>query len=303
MKKIFLFLAIASTTMFVSCSDDDSSGTPAISGIVLTSDVTSVTIGQPVTFVVAESGNATNVLTTNADTKILANETLVSNGVFTATTAGTYTIKATHKNSANVTLESNTITVTVLPARYIQYNNAVTAATKGDMIYWGAYYTDATQTSIVEIFGLVTHDGDLASTTAPNNIAIVDFSMPVVNNQGNTPVAGSYNWVSPFTGLNEMQLRLNNAAVTITPTTISSVTVKIDNIAFTGQNGGLTMKYSTQATIGSGSLNTGGNGAGTIFDFTPERPAGKSSIEVFDLVKFNAKKAQFLSTKVKALKK
>ncbi|MDD3003861.1 hypothetical protein [Flavobacterium sp.] len=112
MKKLFLFLAVASTTMFVSCSDDDSKkdgGEPAATSIVLAANVTSVEVGQPVVFTVTDN-NAKVVTSTST---ILVNNVEITGATFTATEAGTYAIKATHKNSKDVVLESNTVTVTV----------------------------------------------------------------------------------------------------------------------------------------------------------------------------------------------
>lgn len=296
MKKIFLFLAVASTTMFVSCSDDDENSTDknAATSIVLAANVASIEVGQSVTFTVTDN----NALVVTGSSTILANNVEINGATFTPTAAGSYAVKAVHTNSNDVVLESNTVTITVtsLPARYIKYNGTVINASAGDMIYWGAYYTDASQTDVVELFALATHDGDLA-VESPNNLAFVDFSIPVVDNQGNTVVAGTYDWVSPFTGLKEIQLKVSNAPVAIT--TYNTVAINISSITF-GTAGALTMKYTTQASFDGKTLNTAGDGSGFIFDAS-EKNAGKT--EVFNLAKFNAGKAKFLASNVKVLKK
>lgn len=114
MKKLFLFLAVASTSMFVSCSDDDSKGdggggSTAATSIVLAANVTAVEVGQPVVFTVTD--NNANVVTSTST--ILVNNVEITGSTFTPTEAGSFAIKATHKNSKDVVLESNTVTITV----------------------------------------------------------------------------------------------------------------------------------------------------------------------------------------------
>lgn len=116
MKKIFLFLAVASMTAFTSCSSDDDSnggGTTdpnAATGIVLASNVQNITLGESVTFTVTD--NKANIVTTTS--KILANNVEISGATFTPDAVGTFTIKATYKNTNDVTLESNVVTITVV---------------------------------------------------------------------------------------------------------------------------------------------------------------------------------------------
>lgn len=116
MKKIFLFLAVASTAVFTSCSSDDNSNggtTPtdpdAATSIVLASNVQNITLGESVTFTVTD--NKSNLVTTSS--KILANNVEISGATFTPDAVGVFTIKATYKNTNDVTLESNPVTVTV----------------------------------------------------------------------------------------------------------------------------------------------------------------------------------------------
>lgn len=306
MKKLFLFLAVASLTAFTSCSSDDDSSGPAIdpnaaTGVILSSNVETVQVGETFTFVLTDNKN--NIVTTSADTKFYANDVVLTSPTFTPEAAGSFTIRATYKNVNGLELGSNEIVVVVtpapLPSAYaMKYNGTDVAVTSGDMIYWGAYYTDDTQTDIVEIFALATHDGDLSAAN-PDNYAFVDFTMPVVDNQGNDVVAGSYNWVSPFTGLREIQLNLSGEVVAIDQTSYSAVTVNIENIEIAA-GGTLTMKYSTTAAWGTSTLNTSGEGAGAIYDASQGKPSQK---KVFNLAAFNAQKAQFFASSVKKLKK
>ena len=114
MKKLFLFLAVASTTMFVSCSSDDDSngggsGDPVASSIVLAANVTSIELGQSVTFTVTD--NLANVVTSSST--FTANDVAISSATFMPTEAGTFAVKASYTNSADDVLESNTVTITV----------------------------------------------------------------------------------------------------------------------------------------------------------------------------------------------
>ena len=104
MKKLFLFLAVASTTIFTSCSTDDANNGPTATSIVLTADVTEVIIGETVTFTVTNNLNAVVTSTTN----FTANDAAISGAVWTPTTPGTFQVKA-----MNGQLVSNVITVIV----------------------------------------------------------------------------------------------------------------------------------------------------------------------------------------------
>lgn len=115
MKKLFLFLAVASTTMFVSCSDDDKKsdgGEPAATSIVLAANVATIEVGQSVTLTVTDN----NAKVVTSSSTFLANDVEISGATFSPTAAGTFAIKATYKNSKDVVLTSNTVTVTVTPA-------------------------------------------------------------------------------------------------------------------------------------------------------------------------------------------
>lgn len=112
MKKILLFLAVASTTMFVSCSDDDKKsdgGEPAATSIVLAANVATIEVGQSVTLTVTDN----NAKVVTSSSTFLANDVEISGATFSPTAAGTFAIKATYKNSKDVVLTSNTVTVTV----------------------------------------------------------------------------------------------------------------------------------------------------------------------------------------------
>ncbi|RZL39756.1 MAG: hypothetical protein EOP00_27510 [Pedobacter sp.] len=114
MKKLFLFLAMASTTMFVSCgSDDNAGGTPSAASITLTASTTTVEIGAPSTLTV-KNNLSPAVDVTSSSTFVITPATgasITAAGVFTATTAGSYSIVA-----KNGPLTSAALVITVNPA-------------------------------------------------------------------------------------------------------------------------------------------------------------------------------------------
>jgi len=301
MKKLFLFLAMASTTMFVSCGSDDSDSTPVVppieaEEITLTASLPAIEVGQSVTFTVTND-LAENVTATSTFT---ANNVAFTGPTFTPTEAGVFTIVAKNGDLTSLPV-AITVTDPVVPSlNSMVYNGTDIDVTKGDMIYWGAYYTDETQTEIVEIFALATHDGDL-SVASPDNVAFVDFTMPYSETEAATPVAGSYNWLSPFTDLRAIQLKVDGSPIEIATEDFNSVSVTIDAIEFLGA-GNLTMTYSTDASFGTSTLTTSGEGGGKIYDASA-RPARQAKKEVFNIKKFNEKKAQFLASKTKKLMK
>lgn len=163
MKKLFLFLAVASTSMFVSCSDDDSKGdggggSTAATSIVLAANVTAVEVGQPVVFTVTDN-NAKVVTSTST---ILVNNVEITGSTFTPTEAGSFAIKATHKNSKDVVLESNTVTITVtaVPTTAGKYTYNGTVYTLDNMIF----QVDGDSTNGVSIFDVPTDNGTVPCT-------------------------------------------------------------------------------------------------------------------------------------------
>ena len=165
MKKILLFLAVASTTMFVSCSDDDKKsdgGEPAATSIVLAANVATIEVGQSVTLTVTD--NDANVVTSSST--FLANDVEISGATFSPTAAGTFAIKATYKNTDDVVLTSNTVTVTVTEP-------VVVPDPQGKYTYNGTDYT--VDNMIFQV------NGSSASGVALVNIAA----------EGETPIVGS----------------------------------------------------------------------------------------------------------------
>jgi len=112
MKKLFLFLAMASTTMFVSCGSDDSDNNgptePVATSITLSASLTTIEVGQSVTLTVTD--NLTNNVT-GAST-FTANGVALAGPTFTGATAGTFSIVA---KNGDLTSAAVVITVTAAP--------------------------------------------------------------------------------------------------------------------------------------------------------------------------------------------
>lgn len=125
MKKLFLFLAMASTTMFVSCGSDDNGGAPPTNppvdqptAITLAASATAVEVNTPVTFTVTNDLNA-NVTSSSTFTVTPATGGTFAGAVFTATQAGSYSVVA-----KNGDLTSAAVVITVTAPAAIQPNDS-----------------------------------------------------------------------------------------------------------------------------------------------------------------------------------
>jgi methionine-rich copper-binding protein CopC len=121
MKKLFCFLAVASTSLFTSCGDDDANTTPppvVPTTITLSANVNTLDLGAgSFTFTVL---NQAGVNVAN-DAVITVNSAPISGVTWTPTAAGTFTVKATYNN-----VSSNTINVTVTEPEVPQTENTFT---------------------------------------------------------------------------------------------------------------------------------------------------------------------------------
>lgn len=143
MKKLFCFLAVASTALFTSCSDDDSGDNNTnppveeVTGITLTANSATGVVGDQFTFTVKNNLNA-NV--TSAST-IYVNDAAITGSTYTATTVGTYTVHAVNGDftspDVTITVTEETIEITSLE---IAYDNQV--VTLGDAITFTATAND-----------------------------------------------------------------------------------------------------------------------------------------------------------------
>lgn len=181
MKKVFLFLAIASSSIFVSCSDDETTPpAPVATAIVLTSDATTIDLGASVTLTVTSDLN--EVVTSTSS--FFANDIAISGATFTPTTAGTYVLHAT-----NGTLVSNEVTVTVntVANNSIVLEN-VAYTTDKSIIYYLGTTAEGLNYFVANPYNEV---GDPA--TYPNDVYILFTSAQTSTTVLDTPTIGAYN--------------------------------------------------------------------------------------------------------------
>ncbi|WP_026977834.1 hypothetical protein [Flavobacterium tegetincola] len=190
MKKIFLFLAVASTTMFVSCSDDDENSTDknAATSIVLAANVASIEVGQSVTFTVTDN----NALVVTGSSTILANNVEINGATFTPTAAGSYAVKAVHTNSNDVALESNTVTITVT-AVPVASNSVIVGTTSyvtdNSILYYLGTTAENNNVFVANAYNVVV-DGE--DETYPNDTYIYFTSAQVGTTTLTLPTVGAY---------------------------------------------------------------------------------------------------------------
>ena len=208
MKKILLFLAVASTTMFVSCSDDDSkkdgNDPDAATSIVLAANIATIEAASGESVILTVTDNKTNVVT--SDATFFANDVEISSSTFTSDVEGDFVLKATYTNENGVVLTSNTVTVTVTPA-------VVIPEAKGKYTFNGTDYAidnmifqlDGNSTDGASIYNVtlteggepvpctlwmgVAYNGVLADLATSSHYYQYTFYLPVVVDGEGTPTA------------------------------------------------------------------------------------------------------------------
>lgn len=215
MKKLFLFLAMASTTMFVSCGSDDSDGgSSGATSITLSSNLTTIGVGQSVTFTVTD----------NLENNVTSTSTFTANGVelddntFTPTTEGAYTIVATNGDLTSqivitvtgpvvnaITLSASLTTIEVGQSVTFtvtdNLTNDVTSTstfTANDVAFTGPTYAFTTAGT----FNVVAKNGDLTSAAV-----VVTVTAPVV-------AAGKYTFGGEDYEVHNMFFRAHSASGT-----------------------------------------------------------------------------------------
>jgi hypothetical protein len=182
MKKVFLFLAIASTSIFVSCDDDETTPpAPVATAIVLTSDVATIDLGASVTLTVMND-LAANVTSTSS---FFANDIAISSSTFTPTVAGTYVLHAT-----NGTLVSNDLTVTVTepaPGKFTyngtdyELNNMFFLVHgEGTNVLLVNFAPEGQPEDLRTVWSATTYDGAEADIETADNYYVYYFSIPVL---------------------------------------------------------------------------------------------------------------------------
>lgn len=195
MKKLFLFLAMASTTMFVSCGSDDSDNTtnPPVeaTSITVTASATSVELGQPITFTVKNNLNAD----VTSSSTFTANNVAFNGPSFTAAAAGTFTIVA-----KNGVLTSPAVTVTITEPVAVPGENSIfingenNAVTNSILVLWSGYNEDPNaEVATHGLFSMLTFDNETGAKTG--NYIDVEFIVPL-DAEGNlvfpTPANSEY---------------------------------------------------------------------------------------------------------------
>jgi|GEM_PF-4752260 len=186
MKKLFLFLAMASTTMFVSCGSDDSDSAPAATAITLTSSAATANVGQAVTLSVKNNLTpAVDVTSTSTFTVTPATGATITGASFTATAPGAYKIVA-----KNGTLTSAEVTVTVsVPVNTVSVNGASGVADKSMLYYLGSTETG----SNVFVANPYSQVGEGEGATYPNDVYVYFTSTQEAGSTSITlPALGNY---------------------------------------------------------------------------------------------------------------
>lgn len=165
MKKLFLFLAMASTTMFVSCGSDDSD--PTATKIVLTPSVATVPLGQTVTFTVKDD-LGTDV--TSTSTFQVEGATVTS--PYKPTAPGSFTVTA---KSGTFTSAPVTVNVALAGAAKSIYVNGQNYSLDNSLLaFYGGWAEDENATEATHgLFSMLVLNGD--GTTQPTNYADVEF--------------------------------------------------------------------------------------------------------------------------------
>ncbi len=128
MKKLNLLLAVLFFGLFISCSNSDSgSGNPGIQSISIATDFVNRYTGESFTFTVV-TNEATDV---SSQAVIIVNNVPIVGNVFTPTTAGSYSVKATFSNQTSQVIFVN-VTVAPIPLTSITLTSNLLSAMTGD---------------------------------------------------------------------------------------------------------------------------------------------------------------------------
>lgn len=161
MKKLFLFLAMASTTMFVSCGSDDSDGGSKVTSITLTASATTIDLGQPVTLTVKDNnGDDVTARSTFYD------GTTVVTSPYTPTTSGTHSLTAKFDDltSAAVVVTVNAVAET----NAVFYQGENFDVNQSAAVFWGGYDMDQDGTADHALWSVLVFVGTDITTAAPD---------------------------------------------------------------------------------------------------------------------------------------
>lgn len=209
MKKLFLFLAMASTTMFVSCGSDDSSE-PAATSITLTASATTIDLGATVTLTVTD-----NLGENVTSTSTFFNGTTAIAASFTPTAAGTYSLTAKNGDltSAAVTVTVNAVAeanAIFIDGENFDVNNSAT-------VLWGGYAeveggeTTHSLWSMVVINSAADFVDALIDPTSVSEYIDIEFIVPL-DAEGNLQLPT----IANMTYLDIYEVHVDNTDVTLT---------------------------------------------------------------------------------------
>ena len=130
MKKLHLFLAFLAFGLFISCSKDDSgNGDSGIQSISISSDFQDRLTGETFTFSVVTNAG-TNV---SSQAVVFVNNEPITGYVFTPTTAGSYSVKATFSGKTSQIIVVN-VNAAPIPLTSIELTSNTLAAMTGDVL-------------------------------------------------------------------------------------------------------------------------------------------------------------------------
>ena len=314
MKKLFLFLAMASTTMFVSCGSDDSDGgTPAATSITLTASSTAIDLGQPVTLTVKDNNG--NDVTSRAT---IYDGTTAITSPYTPTTVGSKSLTAKFGG-----LTSPAVVVTVSVATIEPNNSFVIDGTEefetenGAFAFRGIFASDvAGEYIIVWDFNPYHEQG----TSYPNDLYLTIVNSIVPN--GTDPETGeptfaieyptAGNYTSSATGLpyladawiiandEELLPQDNTARAAL----IEEVTLDINDLVFPVTEGGdsnLDATYTIKLTDGR-EIKGHYSGETGVYDAS-SRPAAAKGVKATNTKLSKGSKAKAKTKFLTSLKK
>lgn len=308
MKKLFLFLAMASTTMFVSCGSDDSDNTPTppvvppveATALTITASATTVEVGLPVTLTV--KNNLTPAVdVTSSSTFVITPATgaTVTAGVFVATEDGVYTVVA--KNGTLTSAIPVVIEATV-PVPPFEGEGSVTVNGESFTTDFSILYYLGTTEGGVNNFIANSYSVDPTTdpTSYPNDVYVYFTSTQTDPEFIDLPLTGTYAFGDNATTMQvfDANIFIENDEILATGVT-TNATWMLSSIVNSAEEA--TWAYTYEVTLADDSVATGTYTGDWEFANASQqggRPAAKASAKVTEVK--NVSKAQ-LKANLKAV--
>lgn len=258
MKKLFLFLAMASTTMFVSCGSDDSDSTPVVppvegaTAITVTASATAVEVGMPVTFTV--KNNLTPAVDVTSSSTFTANGVAFNGPTFTPTAANVGTVTIVAKNG---TLPTASVVITVTAAPVVANNSVVVAnvpfTTNLSILYYLGTTADNINVFVANSYNQV---GTGETATYPNDVYMYFTSAQISETTLDIPAVGVYDFGTDAEAMKTIDANIIVADDEILETGVATnATLNIS--AFTASQAASNWTYTYTATLANGSVVNG----------------------------------------------